>query len=136
VANILPPDKSASISLGEQIQKAFPEIKVVKMLNTLNCDLMVDPARLSGGAHTLFISGNDAEAKQRARALVESFGWRDIIDLGDIATAAASEAYLPLWLALWQRLGTARTGATGRAAPRWPASWGKRERGWYSSPPI
>jgi predicted dinucleotide-binding enzyme len=108
VANVLPPDRAVTMSLGERIQRAFPAVKVVKTLNTLNCELMVDPGTLASGQHTLFVSGDDAGAKHQVRALVESFGWQDIIDLGDITTAALTEAYLPLWLDLAKKLGTAR----------------------------
>jgi hypothetical protein len=52
------------------------------------------------------LSGNDSGAKQTVRELVETFGWTDAIDLGDIATARATENYLPLWLSVWKRLGT------------------------------
>lgn len=107
VANILPPDPSPIMSLGEQIQRAFPDAKVVKALNTVNCALMVDPGALAS-THTLFMSGDDAGAKRTTRALLESFGWRDIIDLGDITTARATESYMPLWLTLWKALGTTR----------------------------
>jgi predicted dinucleotide-binding enzyme len=107
VANILPPEQPGSVSLGEQIQQAFPETKVVKTLSTINAELMVNPQRLSE-THSLFMSGNDAGAKQKVHALLESFGWRDVIDLGDMATARATEAYLALWLTLWKKLGTAQ----------------------------
>ena len=106
VANVLPPDQVGPRSLGEQIQDAFPAAKVVKALNTINCDVMVNPASVTG-RHTVFVSGNDATAKQQTVALLESFGWVDVIDLGDITTARATEAYLPLWVALWRKLGTA-----------------------------
>ena len=86
VANVLTPDEPGSESLGEQIQKAFPYAKVVKALNTMNCEIMVNPWSLPD-AHTVFLSGNDAGAKQIVRELVERFGWTDAIDLGDIATA-------------------------------------------------
>jgi len=105
LANVLPPDERRSESLGEQIQKAFPLAKVVKTLNTINCDLMVDPHRLSA-SHTLFLSGSDDGAKKAVRGLLESFGWSDILDLGDISTARATEDYLRLWLAAWRVLGT------------------------------
>lgn len=93
-------------SLGEQIQRAFPEAKVVKTLNTVFAGVMVNP-RAIDGAHTVFLSGDDDDAKRRAQAILESFGWRasDILDLGDITTARGPEAYLLLWLRLW--------GATG-----------------------
>ena len=105
VANVLPPHERGAESLGEQIQKAFPQAKVVKTLNTINCELMVNPQKLSD-SHTLFLSGNDERAKTAVRGLLESFGWRDILDLGDISTARATEAYLPLWLAACKTLGT------------------------------
>jgi len=99
----MPPSLSVvnTDSLGEQIQRAFPDARVVKALNTVNCRLMVDPARVSG-EHDLFIAGDDGAAKQAARELLESFGWAAdrIIDLGDITAARATEMYLPLWLRL------------------------------------
>lgn len=94
-------------SLGEQIQRAFPAAKVVKTLNTITAALMVNPHLVASGDHTLFLSGNDAEAKaQVARWLAEWFGWQHILDLGDITTARGTEMYLPLWLRLWGALGT------------------------------
>ena len=94
-------------SLGEQIQRTFPDARVVKALNTVNCDVMVDPGIL-GGSHTMFLCGNDATAKDEVRGLLESFGWPpdDLLDLGDIAAARGMEMYLALWLRLWQATGT------------------------------
>jgi 8-hydroxy-5-deazaflavin:NADPH oxidoreductase len=88
-------------SLGEQIQLRFPETRVVKALNTMNAYLMVDPKQLAGGDHTIFVSGNDADAKAQVTELLASFGWSDIIDLGDITTARGTEMYLPLWVRIW-----------------------------------
>jgi predicted dinucleotide-binding enzyme len=88
-------------SLGEQIQRAFPELKVVKSLNTMTANLMVAPKSIAGGAHTVFVSGNDAEAKAKVTTLLRSFGWEDILDLGDISSARGTEMYLPLWVRLW-----------------------------------
>jgi predicted dinucleotide-binding enzyme len=105
VANVLSAERAGSESLGEQLQNAYPRAKVVKALNTINCDLMVDPGKLAE-SHTLFISGNDAGAKAKVRELLEAFGWTDIMDLGDIATARATEGHLPLWSSLWRQLGT------------------------------
>lgn len=93
-------------SLGEQIQREFPEAKVVKALNTMNAGLMTDPRQLAGGDHTTFISGNDDQAKKTVTALLESFGHRDIIDLGDITGARGTEMLLPVWLRLMGTLGT------------------------------
>jgi predicted dinucleotide-binding enzyme len=95
-------------SLGEQIQRAFPATKVVKTLNTMNCYLMVDPRRLAGGDHDVFMSGNDAGAKARVAELLTGwFGWKRVIDLGDITTARGTESYMALWIRLWGSLGTA-----------------------------
>jgi len=71
----------------------------------MNCELMVNPSKL-GESHTLFISGNDAGAKTKVRELLQAFGWTDVMDLGDIVTARATEGYLPLWLSVWKHLGT------------------------------
>jgi predicted dinucleotide-binding enzyme len=92
-------------SLGEQIQAAFPQAKVVKTLNTMTAALMVDPGLLAGGDHSVFVSGNDADAKKTVTELLASFGHTDIIDLGDITTARGSEMVLPLWLRLMGALG-------------------------------
>ena len=88
-------------SLGEQIQRRFPEAKVVKTLHTMNAYVMVDPAQLAATDHTVFVSGDDAEAKARVSDLLRSFGWSDIIDLGDITTARGTEMVLPIWVRLF-----------------------------------
>ena len=94
-------------SLAEQIQKTFPGAKVVKTLNTTNAYVMVDPSQVAGGNHDIFVSGNDAEAKQRVtRLLKEWFGWQSVIDLGDITTARGTEMLLPIWVRLYGALGT------------------------------
>lgn len=93
-------------SLGEQIQAAFPELKVVKALNTMTAALMVDPKQLAGGDHSVFVSGNDADAKKTVVGLLESFGHTDVIDLGDITTARGPEMVLPIWLRLMGALNT------------------------------
>lgn len=94
-------------SLGERIQREVPEAKVVKALNTVNCDVMVDPSRV-GGDSDLFVSGNDAEAKATvSRFLREELGWKNILDLGDITTARGTEAYLLLWVRLMSTLKSA-----------------------------
>ena len=93
-------------SLAEQIQRAFPAARVVKSLNTMTANVMVDPEQLAGGDHTVFVSGNDAEAKQTVTELLESFGHSDVIDLGDLSTARGAEMLLPVWLRLYGALGT------------------------------
>ncbi len=104
-----PPSLSVSNtdSLAEQIQREFPETRVVKSLNTMNADLMVDPASL-GAESTVFVSGDDADAKATVTALLESFGHTDVIDLGDITTARGPEMMLPAWVRLMGSLGNAK----------------------------
>lgn len=92
-------------SLGETIQRTFPELKVVKTLNTMSCNVMVNPS-LVPGDHNVFICGNDAEAKATVKSLLVSFGWKhgNITDLGDISAARGTEQLLPVWLRLWGML--------------------------------
>ncbi|NUU33413.1 NAD(P)-binding domain-containing protein [Arthrobacter sp. C9C5] len=92
-------------SLGEQIQRAFPEARVVKSLNTLNAGLMARPATLADPG-TVFVSGDDSDAKNTVAGLLKDFGHQDVIDLGDITTARGTEMLLPVWLRLWGALGT------------------------------
>jgi predicted dinucleotide-binding enzyme len=94
-------------SLGERIQAAFPQARVVKTLNTMNCLVMVDPDRVPGD-HMTFVGGEDEGAKAEVAALLESFGWppERILDLGGIASSRGVEMYLPLWLSLYGTLGT------------------------------
>jgi len=89
-----------SDSLGERIQRAFPNVKVVKALNTMNCRVMVEPS-LVPGEHDVFVCGNAPQAKAGVVEILKSFGWRSIIDLGDITAARGTEMVLPIWLRLW-----------------------------------
>ena len=88
-------------SVGELIQRDFPAAKVVKALNTMNADVMVDPSSVPG-EHDVFICGNDSEAKTRVAELLQSFGWpaERILDLGDITAARGQEGYVALWVQL------------------------------------
>ncbi|MFM8914628.1 MAG: NADPH-dependent F420 reductase [Flammeovirgaceae bacterium] len=94
-------------SLAEQIQVAFPRLKVVKTLNTMSNPVMVNTSLVPGN-HTVFMSGNDANAKTAVRQLFQSFGWTDtnIMDLGDVTTARGTEMILPLWLRVWGKVQT------------------------------
>ena len=92
-------------SLAEQIQRAFPQVKVVKTLNTMNCNVMVNPG-LVRGDHEVFVSGNDAAAKAQVTELLKQFGWKSVIDLGDVTTARGAEMLVPLWLMLMGSLQT------------------------------
>jgi 8-hydroxy-5-deazaflavin:NADPH oxidoreductase len=90
-------------SLGEEIQKQFPNAKVVKALNTMWCGLMVNPAMIGGGDHSTFICGNDQDAKKQVKAILKSFGWseKNILDMGDVTNSRGTEMYLPLWLRIF-----------------------------------
>ena len=95
-------------SLGEQIQKAFPETFVVKTLNTMNCNMMVEPTKLPEKTD-VFVSGNDIEAKTKVIGILRDwFGWRSVIDLGDITTSRGVEMLLPLWFDLRRILSSDR----------------------------
>ena len=106
----MPPRVGASQDscLAERIQAAFPELNVVKSLNTINCSVMVDPKALAGGDHSVFVSGNNAPAKAAVGELLKELGWTDILDLGDLSSARGPEMYMALWLRLW---GATKTGA-------------------------
>ncbi|KFE68591.1 NADPH-dependent F420 reductase [Hyalangium minutum] len=94
-------------SLGERLQAAFPETHVIKTLNTVTAEIMVNPGRIGGGDHVMFISGNDTAAKAKVGEFLKTqFGWKELVDLGDITTARGTESYLPLWLRLWGALKT------------------------------
>lgn len=107
----MPPSLSVcnTSSLGEEIQKAYPQVKVVKTLNTMWCGLMVNPNLLNGGDHTVFMCGNDEGSKMATKTVLNSFGWKDdnILDLGDITASRGTEMILPLWLRIY---GTKKTG--------------------------
>lgn len=87
-------------SLGEQIQRMYPKVRVVKTLNIVNCEVMVDAEKSSpDGKGTMFVSGNDVNAKKLVtETFLHAFGWDDVIDLGDITNARATEMLLPLWV--------------------------------------
>jgi predicted dinucleotide-binding enzyme len=94
-------------SLAEQIQRAFPDVRVVKTLNTVTAAVMVEPS-LVPGRHTIFMSGDDAAAKQEVAGILQEFGWPEgaILDLGGIETARGPEMYLAMWIRLWGATGS------------------------------
>ena len=96
-------DQPIVIPVGEAIQRAFPKVRVVKALNSVSAHLMVDPTHL-GRPHTVFVAGDDAAAKRDVEELLRTFGWIDILDLGDITASRAMEQLIPLWMRLEQAL--------------------------------
>ncbi|HEX9615409.1 MAG TPA: NAD(P)-binding domain-containing protein [Bacteroidota bacterium] len=103
------PQWSNTNSLGEEVQKALPGAHVVKSLNIVNCEVMVN-AKKTGGDPTMFVAGNDAGAKDQVKGILKQFGWTDIIDLGDITGARGMEMLLPIWVRIW---GATRNGYFG-----------------------
>jgi 8-hydroxy-5-deazaflavin:NADPH oxidoreductase len=100
---------SNSTSLGEQIQDALPAARVVKTFNTIACNVMVNPKSINNGEHTLFLCGNDADAKNKVKHfLVDTFGWRpeSFLDLGGIEASRGTEAYVPFWVMIMQATGS------------------------------
>lgn len=79
----------------------------MKSLNTLNVELMVQPDLL-GEPSTVFVSGDDAEAKSTVTQLLTELGHRDVLDLGGIETSRGVEMYFTLWRQTAAALGTAR----------------------------
>jgi 8-hydroxy-5-deazaflavin:NADPH oxidoreductase len=96
-------------SVAEQIQREFPDARVVKSLNTVNTEVMVTP-EVVPGEHTMFVAGDDEDAKRQVKDLLETLGWaRDrLFDLGDLTAARGMEMYLPLWLRMFGVAGTGR----------------------------
>jgi predicted dinucleotide-binding enzyme len=96
-------------SLAESLQRAFPNLRVVKALNTVNCNVMVDPGTLAEPS-ALFVAGDDAQAKDAVKSLLTSLGWQadQLVDLGGLSGARGMEAYLLLWIGLMGALGTAK----------------------------
>ena len=91
-------------SLAEQLQREFPEARVVKMFNTMANELMINPRGLADDS-TIFVAGNDDSARQTAASIAADLGWTDVFDLGDLTAARGLEMYLPLWIRIFGQLG-------------------------------
>ena len=98
-------DQPIIVPIGEAIQRTFPEVRLVKTLNSVSAHLMVDPASL-GAPHHVFIASNDPAATAEVTALLRTFGWAEILDLGDLSACRAMEQLIPLWMRLEEKLGT------------------------------
>jgi predicted dinucleotide-binding enzyme len=97
---------AVSDSLGERIQREFPATRVVKAWNTVTARLMTNPSLVADGDHSIPICGDDDDAKREVTGLLRDFGWRDVVDLGPITASRAMEAYLLMWLRLYESAGT------------------------------
>jgi predicted dinucleotide-binding enzyme len=93
-------------SLAEQLQRAFPNTRVVKAFNTMTAAVMVNPAAVGGGDTTLFLAGNDADARATVAGFARDLGWTDVMDLGDLTAGRGLEMWMPLWLRLFGAVGT------------------------------
>ena len=91
-------------SLAEQLQRALPEARLVKMFNTMANEVMINPRGLSADS-TIFIAGNDPEAREAAAAVAADLGWTDVFDLGDLTAARGLEMFIPLWARMYVQLG-------------------------------
>ncbi|MEO6168988.1 MAG: NAD(P)-binding domain-containing protein [Chitinophagales bacterium] len=91
-------------SLGEEIQKILTDASIVKTLNIVTADVMVNPSLVPGDIDML-LCGNDEQAKATTVKLLQDFGWKNTIDLGTIQSARYMEAYVLLWVNLWQKFG-------------------------------
>ena len=91
-------------SLAEQLQREFPDARVVKMFNTMANQVMINPGGLADDT-TIFVAGNDADARRSAASIAADLGWTDVFDLGDLTAARGLEMYLPLWVRIFAQLG-------------------------------
>ena len=91
-------------TLGEALQRALPETRVVKAMNFPSAQLMGHPEKL-GSTHTTFVASNDADARAEVTALLENFGWSDILDLGDLTACRSMESLAPMWMRLYNKFG-------------------------------
>lgn len=96
-----------SDSLAEQIQREFPDALVAKSLNTVTAMVMVDPGRVGEGDTTMFLASDHAPARELVRGLLGDLGWRDIVEFEELSAARGMEMWLPLWVRLMGRFGTA-----------------------------
>jgi predicted dinucleotide-binding enzyme len=82
-------------SLMERLQKAHPQVRFVKAFSSVGNARMVNP-QYREGRPTMFICGNDAEAKRTATRVLDQFGW-ETLDLGGVEAARAIEPLCILW---------------------------------------
>jgi len=95
----VPPGFTATLgnSLGEQIQKHIPQAKVVKAFNTIGAHIMVSPKREEGDPD-FFIAGNDDDAKKKISDIAKGWGWKGVVDLGDISKSFWLEGLAMIWI--------------------------------------
>ena len=82
-------------SLMERLQRDYASARFVKAFNSVGNALMVNPV-LKGGPPTMFICGNDQDAKRIVTGVLDQFGW-ETADLGTVEAARAIEPLCILW---------------------------------------
>jgi hypothetical protein len=91
-------------SLGERVQRALPDARVVKAFNTIGNPYFVDPS-FTDGQPTMLIAGNDDDAKRTVGDVVADFGWPDALDIGGIEGSRELEAICIVWVKIGGRRG-------------------------------
>jgi len=95
VGGILEYTTGPNQSLGEKVQQLVPNTHVVKAFNSVGAPLMVNP-KFEQGTPTMFICGNNPDAKQAVSGLIVQCGWEPY-DCGDITASRALEPLCMLW---------------------------------------
>jgi len=88
---------SGEDSLGERVQRALPDARIVKAFNIIGSPYFVDPS-FREGSPTMLIAGDDADAKRTVTDLLADFGWSDVIDIGGIGGSRELEAICIAWV--------------------------------------
>lgn len=91
--------------LGEAIQATHPNTRLVKTLNNISAHLMVQPSGLPQPT-TVFIASNDEAAKSEVKDMLKTFGWSDIVDLGDLKACRAMENMAAAWISINKAVGS------------------------------
>jgi len=91
-------------SAGEAVQRWAPGASVVKCWNIVGNASMADPA-FEEGPPTMWICGEDEEAKKRVRRILGDFGWEDVVDLGGIVNSRYLEPLAMVWIVTGARTG-------------------------------
>jgi 8-hydroxy-5-deazaflavin:NADPH oxidoreductase len=82
---------------GEQVQRWLPDSQVVKAFNIVGNALFFRP-ELPGGPPTMFICGDEEQARRTVAQIIEDFGWPEVVDIGGIEGARVLEPVCMLWV--------------------------------------
>nr|AWI67042.1 dehydrogenase [Piromyces sp.] len=101
---------SGETCLGIEVQKFLPDTKVVKTLNFIGAMMMTDPEKKLSEPVTSFYCGNDTEAKEAVKKILNDFGWSDTFDMGDISMSRYTEMLGAFWVPVYGQLGSMQWG--------------------------